>query len=276
LNKKETINFLKKENFFPSKKMGQNFLLCNQTKKRIVEVSRIKENDYVLEIGPGLGAITSELIKKTKNLFLVELDKRLYAFLKEKYHDVENLKIINDDILSIDLNDLFKEIDSDDIKIVANLPYSISSKIILILLNINKVKQITIMVQKEMADRLAAPVGTKEYNGFTALLSLVSNVKQEFLVDKSLFYPEPNIQSVVITISVNEHFDNFNEIGKFFRLCFSSKRKSLVNNLNSNYKKEKILEILDELNIDRMIRAERLSPQQLLNLLEKLKNHSVV
>ena len=127
-----------------------------------------------------------------------------------------------------------------------------------------------------MADRLAAPVGTKEYNGFTALLSLVSNVKQEFLVDKSLFYPEPNIQSVVITISVNEHFDNFNEIGKFFRLCFSSKRKSLVNNLNSNYKKEKILEILDELNIDRMIRAERLSPQQLLNLLEKLKNHSVV
>ncbi len=276
MNKKETINFLKKENFFPSKKMGQNFLLCNQTKKRIVEVSRIKENDYVLEIGPGLGAITSELIKKTKNLFLVELDKRLYAFLKEKYHDVENLKIINDDILSIDLNDLFKEIDSDDIKIVANLPYSISSKIILILLNINKVKQITIMVQKEMADRLAAPVGTKEYNGFTALLSLVSNVKQEFLVDKSLFYPEPNIQSVVITISVNEHFDNFNEIGKFFRLCFSSKRKSLVNNLNSNYKKEKILEILDELNIDRMIRAERLSPQQLLNLLEKLKNHSVV
>ena len=276
MNKKETINFLKKENFFPSKKMGQNFLLCNQTKKRIVEVSRIKENDYVLEIGPGLGAITSELIKKTKNLFLVELDKRLYAFLKEKYHDVENLKIINDDILSIDLNDLFKEIDSDDIKIVANLPYSISSKIILILLNINKVKQITIMVQKEMADRLAAPVGTKEYNGFTALLSLVSNVKQEFLVDKSLFYPEPNIQSVVITISVNEHFDNFNEIGKFFRLCFSSKRKSLVNNLNSNYKKEKIIEILDELNIDRMIRAERLSPQQLLNLLEKLKNHSVV
>ena len=276
MNRKETINFLKKENFFPSKKMGQNFLLCNQTKKRIVEVSRISDNDYVLEIGPGLGAITSELIKKTKNLFLVELDKRLYAYLKEKYHDVENLKIINDDILKIDLNDLFKEIDSNDIKIVANLPYSISSKIILILLNIDKIKQITIMVQKEMADRLAAQVGSKEYNGFTALLSLVSDVKQEFLVDKSLFYPEPNIQSVVITISVNQHFDNFDEISKFFRLCFNSKRKSLVNNLICNYKKEKIIEILDELNIDKMIRAEKLSPNELLNLLEKLKIHSVL
>ncbi len=276
MNRKETINFLKKENFFPSKKMGQNFLLCNQTKKRIVEVSRISDNDYVLEIGPGLGAITSELTKRTKNLFLVELDKRLYAYLKEKYHDVENLKIINDDILKIDLNDLFKEIDSNDIKIVANLPYSISSKIILILLNIDKIKQITIMVQKEMADRLAAQVGSKEYNGFTALLSLVSDVKQEFLVDKSLFYPEPNIQSVVINISVNQHFDNFDEISKFFRLCFNSKRKSLVNNLICNYKKEKIIEILDELNIDKMIRAEKLSPNELLNLLEKLKIHSVL
>lgn len=276
MNKKETINFLKKENFFPSKKMGQNFLLCNQTKKRIVEVSRIKENDFVLEIGPGLGAITSELIKKTNNLFLVELDKRLYAFLKEKYHDVENLKIVNDDILTIDLNDLFKDINSNDIKIVANLPYSISSKIILKLLNINKIKQITIMVQKEMADRLAAVVGSKEYNGFTALLSLVSNVKQEFLVDKSLFYPEPNIQSVVITISINKHFDNFDQIGKFFRLCFNSKRKSIVNNLISNYKKEEILKVLDEMSIDRMIRTERLSPNKLLYLFENLKNYNVV
>ncbi len=256
--------------------MGQNFLLCNETKKHIVDVSKINQEDVVLEIGPGLGAITSEIMKKTKNLYLIELDKRLFAFLKEKYHNVENLIIINDDILRIDLSDLFKKIDSDNIKIVANLPYSISSKIILKLLSINKVKQITIMVQKEMADRISADVGSKKYNGFTALLSLVSDVKQEFSVDKSLFYPEPNVQSVVITISINKHLDNFIEISKFFRVCFQSKRKSLVNNLLSNYKKEIIIQVLDELGIDKMIRAERLTPNQLVELLKKLKIYSMV
>ncbi len=270
-NKKEVISFLKENNFSPSKKLGQNFLINNNINKRIVDSCSIKTNEYILEIGAGLGAITQFIFEKTKNLILVELDKRLSSYLKNNFKQV---LIYNDDFLKFDFEQKLKDIKK--IKVISNLPYSISSKIILKLLSSNLVDEIFILVQKEMAQRLLAKINSKDYNAFSVLIQMFSDIKYLFTVAPNNFIPMPKVDSWFISIKKNKKFNlDFDEINFFLKVCFSAKRKKLFNNLINTYNKKIINEAFAKLNINHDIRAEQLSLEnfyQLYSYLEREKD----
>ncbi|MDE5545559.1 MAG: 16S rRNA (adenine(1518)-N(6)/adenine(1519)-N(6))-dimethyltransferase RsmA, partial [Malacoplasma sp.] len=235
-NQKNKFNeFIKKNKFFASKKLGQNFLTNEIIKQKIVDSLNINDSDFVLEIGPGFGALTKLILKKSKNLTVIELDKRLVEFLKEEF---PNLKIINQDILKFDFNNLALN----NYKIISNLPYSISSQIIFKILKHSNFSEAILMVQKEMAERVVAKAGTKKYNNFTILLNLTSNITKLFNVSNSCFFPKPEVESTVIKFSKKENFDfkNFDILEDFLKKCFLQKRKTLFNNLKKFYSKEKI------------------------------------
>lgn len=271
MKNKDVKVFLEKNNFVPSKKMGQNFLINENVQKSIVTASNINNDDCVLEIGPGLGAITKHLLATTKNVAAIELDKRLYDFLSKKY---PNLKLVNDDILKFDVTAFLNQINFKNVKVVANLPYSISSKIILKLIKEPNIQQINILVQKEMAERLVAKVNTKDYNAFTVLVSMYANVSHKLRVSKNEFNPIPKVDSSFITIDkINKFNINYYEIDKFLRLSFVSKRKKLLNNLSSVYSKEIIRKCFDDLSLDENIRAENLTNEKFFQLFNKVKEY---
>lgn len=249
----EFKNFMDEKKFFPSKKMGQNFLINQNIKEKIVNSIEINKNDYVLEIGPGFGALTNEILKKTKNLEVIEFDKRLVEFLKEKFPE---LRINNVDILKFN----FDEVNKNIFNVISNLPYNISSQIIFKLIKFANFKKAILMVQKEMADRIVAKCGTKKYNNFTVILAITTKIKKEFDVSPKCFYPEPDVFSSIISIEKNKDFDfcNFEKLEKFLNKSFSQKRKTIFNNLKNYFAKEKILDILNKFNIDPMSRPEQI------------------
>ncbi len=269
MQNKEWFKFLEDQNFVPSKKMGQNFLLNQTTQKNIVTSSQITSNDNVLEIGPGLGAITQHLLQTTDNVLAVELDKRLYAFLKEKY---PHLKIINNDVLKTDLDAELNQLGWSNVKVVANLPYSISSLIVVKLLKCKNIGEINILVQKEMAERLSAKVNTKDYNAFTVLVALYADVSVRLKVSRNDFYPIPNVDSWFINFKL-KHFDEvpFDEIDKFLKLCFIARRKKMINNLSQQYDKNLLSQIYQQLGWDENLRAETLEPKEFIKLYNLIK-----
>lgn len=246
--------FMKKNKFFASHKMGQNFLINEKIKQKIVESLEIEKEDKVLEIGPGFGALTKIVLSKTNNLTVVELDKRLVEFLKNEY---PNLEIINTDVLRFDFENFSKE---EKYKIISNLPYSISSKIIFKILKYSNFSKSVLMVQKEMADRITAKMGSKKYNNFTILLRLTSEIKKLFDVSNTCFFPKPQVDSTVISFERKESFDfaHFEKLESFLLKCFSQKRKTIFNNLKHYFPKEKIDQILKKYEINSTIRPENI------------------
>lgn len=256
MNKSQVNNYLKKNNFVPSKKMGQNFLINDGINKKIISVSDISNNDNVIEIGPGLGAITKHILNETNNFFAIELDKRLYANLRQTF---PNLVIYNDDVLSFDFNNYLLELGWNQVKVIANLPYSISSKIILILLNIKQIKDINILVQKEMAERILAKPLTKNYNAFTVLVQSFATIEHKLSVNKNEFVPKPNVDSWFISIKKHDLNLDFEDYSHFLKLCFISRRKKMFNNLLKFYDNKIVRSIFDKFGLDDNIRAEELS-----------------
>lgn len=276
---KEVSNFLKDKQFRPSKKLGQNFLINPQIKQRIVNAANLQSKDIVLEIGPGVGAITSILLTHKIKLIAIEVDKRLAELLTTKLKTYNNFTLYNIDALKVDWDKiLFEYTQSSDVKLVANLPYSISSLLVLKIIRSQLISQATIMVQKEMADRLCAKVGTHAYNMFTILVQLFLDVQKLFDVDPSNFSPKPKVQSCVIQLtkkqSVSDLYDisDFEVIDNFLHLAFSNKRKTLVNNLIAQYDKSKILNVLQQIQLPSMIRAEQISPCDLIKIMKALNN----
>ncbi len=276
---KEVSNFLKDKQFRPSKKLGQNFLINPQIKQRIVNAANLQPKDIVLEIGPGVGAITSILLTHKIKLITIEVDKRLAELLTTKLKTYNNFTLYNIDALKVDWDKiLFEYTQSSDVKLVANLPYSISSLLVLKIIRSQLISQATIMVQKEMADRLCAKVGTHAYNMFTILVQLFLDVQKLFDVDPSNFSPKPKVQSCVIQLtkkqSVSDLYDisDFEVIDNFLHLAFSNKRKTLVNNLIAQYDKSKILNVLQQIQLPSMIRAEQISPCDLIKIMKALNN----
>ncbi len=261
-NQKNKFNeFIKKNKFFASKKLGQNFLINETIKQKIVDSIDIKKFDNILEIGPGFGSLTKLILEKTKNLTVIELDKRLIEFLKNEF---SNLKIISCDILKFD----FKTLDYSTYKVISNLPYNISSQIIFKILKFSNFSNAVLMVQKEMAERIVAKVGTKKYNNFTVLLNLTSNIKKLFNVSNSCFFPKPEVESTVIKFSRNKNFDfkNFEILEVFLKNCFSQKRKMIFNNLKKFYEKDKIIKILNKNKIDLSTRPENIEENTYLKM----------
>lgn len=276
---KEVSNFLKDKQFCPSKKLGQNFLINPQIKQRIVNAANLQPKDIVLEIGPGVGAITSILLTHKIKLIAIEVDKRLAELLTTKLKTYNNFTLYNIDALKVDWDKiLFEYTQSSDVKLVANLPYSISSLLVLKIIRSQLISQATIMVQKEMADRLCAKVGTHAYNMFTILVQLFLDVQKLFDVDPSNFSPKPKVQSCVIQLTKKQPVSNiydisdFEVIDNFLHLAFSNKRKTLVNNLIAQYDKSKILNVLQQIQLPSMIRAEQISPCDLIKIMKALNN----
>lgn len=270
MDNNEILKYLKNNNFFPSKKLGQNFLMNNDFKKRIVNSIEINNNDFVLEIGPGFGALTKYILEKTNNVTLIEFDKRLAEILNNNF---KNIEIINNDVLKVNLKSIFdSNKDKEKSIVISNLPYSISSQILINLLKIQKVDYMVLMVQKEMSDRITSKIGSKKYNGFSIIISLISKVEKLFDVPPSAFHPMPNVVSTVLKITPfkNIDFDIF-KLEKFLRICFLNKRKKLINNLKTKFSEKIIIDSFLKLNIDINSRPENLKPFEFINLMRELK-----
>lgn len=277
MNVKDINNFLQTKNFAASKKMGQNFLINNNIKKRIVYSANIQPKEVVLEIGPGAGAITSILLTHKIKLIAFELDKRLADLLSKKFASYNNFNLFNVDALKIDWDEKIKHFSNKAIKLVANLPYSISSLLILKILKSNYVNEAVIMVQKEMAERLVARTSTHSYNAFSALIQLFFKTQKLFDVDRNNFSPKPKVCSSVIKITKIDNIDsnsieNIQKIDAFLKCAFSNKRKTLVNNLSVKYDKNKIVNVLEKQSLSITVRAEEIKPMDLLQIMETLDN----
>jgi len=260
MNNTQVKQTLKNKKFLPSKKMGQNFLSDINVIHNIIDLSPdLSKFDAVIEIGPGLGAITELLVKKTNNLICIELDKRLYSDLKSKFKNNKNIHIINDDFLEVDLNQLCKNYKN--VLVFANIPYSITTPIVVKSLSFNKIKTLYIMVQKEVADKWIYSK-TSNRNASTNIINYYFDVEKVLHIKNTCFVPAPKVDSAMVLLNkkTNEEYDvNF---FKFMRPFFLAKRKKLINNLPHNISKEKILPILIELGFDSNVRSEQLDYNQ--------------
>ncbi len=266
------INVLEKNNFKFKHKLGQNFLTDKNLLNAIVSDAKINKNDNVLEIGAGAGTLTKEIANKTDGKIVsVEIDKTLKPILKENLKDVKNLTLIFGDILKFSPNDVSNWFDGKKFKVVANLPYYISSPIIFYLIENNfKIESLTIMLQLELAQRLSAKPGSKEYGAISVLLDLISNVSIKRKVPKTLFTPQPKVDSAIVNIEIDFNKNNIDyfKISNFIKICFSMKRKTLINNLSQGLKIEKdiIKQVFELNNINLNCRAEDLTTNEFIKI----------
>lgn len=269
----ETQMLLNQYGLRANKKLGQNFLINGQVIEEIIEKSCITKEDTILEIGPGLGSLTKALLHSAKRVIAVELDENMVNILQNRFNQ-ENLEIINEDILKVDLHEITKKYGK--IKVVANLPYYITTPIIMKLLEEEyDIESITVMVQKEVGERLCAVPGSKDFGAVTIGVNYYSNAKMIIDVPKENFLPAPEVDSCVIKLDILKKPPvELKDKKRFFKLvkaAFSQRRKTINNSLASGeFKKEDVLNTLNKLNIDLKLRAEDLSIQDFANITNEL------
>lgn len=271
---------LEKHGFNFSKGLGQNFLINPDICPKIAEMGNANSEYGIIEIGTGFGTLTAELAKRARKVVAVEIDSRLLPILDETLEEFDNIKIINMDVMKCDLNNIIKEeFDGMNVAVCANLPYYITSPIIMMLLENNlPIDSITVMVQKEAAQRLCAKVGSRESGAITVGVNYYGTVKKLFDVSRGSFMPAPNVDSAVIRIDLNKDNKLDSETEKlFFKIVkcgFSQRRKTLVNSLTNQMKisKEIVLSSYADNNIKHAVRIEELSMNELKNLAISLKN----
>ena len=280
-NPKNTIEVLQKYNFNFQKKFGQNFLINTNILEDIIEAAQITKEDFVLEIGPGIGTMTQYLCESAREVVAVEIDKNLIPILtNDTLAEYDNVTIINEDILKLDLNALVQERNGGKrIKVGANLPYYITTPIIMGLFESHvPLKSITIMVQKEVADRMQVGPGTKDYGALSLAVQYYAKPEIVANVPPNCFIPRPNVGSAVIRLTRYEESPVKVKDEKFMfnliRASFNQRRKTLVNGLQNGglgLAKEAILSALEEINLPATIRGEALTLEQfaqLSNILE--------
>lgn len=267
---------LKKFNFSFSKSLGQNFLIDGNIVKNIVEKSGITKEDIVLEIGPGFGTLTEELALNAKKVISIEKDNRLMEVLDCTLQNYDNVKIINEDFLKIDLEKIFiEEAEGRKLKVVANLPYYITTPILeRIIENKKYFSTISVMVQEEVARRVVALPNNKDYGSLT--LYLEYNCEKEILmkVPRTVFMPSPNVDSAILYLKLVHRDLDVDEdyLFKFIRSGFTKRRKNIMNSLSKgfvNISKEELKEILSSLELSGNLRAENLSLQDYINITKK-------
>lgn len=255
-----------KYNFRFSKGLGQNFLIDGNIVRKICEEGEISKEDDILEIGPGIGTLTEELSYKANKVVAVELDKSLFPILDETLAGCNNVEIVPGDILKIDLSKLFSEkFESENIKIVANLPYYITTPIIGRLLEEElDIDSILVMVQSEVAERMKASPGTKDYGSLSVFVQYYTDPEIVLSVPKTAFIPRPNVDSAVIKLKIRKEKIELEDRETFFKVvkaAFSQRRKTILNSLSSGLKTDKgtIRAILEKADIDPKLRAENLT-----------------
>ncbi len=269
---------LKKHGFSFKKSLGQNFLTDSSVCPKMAQAA-CNETYGVLEIGPGIGVLTKEVSKIAKRVVAIELDQRLKEILPETLADCDNVNVIFGDAMKLDLQKIISEnfADCDKVCVCANLPYYITSPIIMMLLESKlPIDNITVMVQKEAAERLCANVGSREAGAVTVAVDYYSKAEILFPVGRESFMPPPNVDSAVIKLNIRENPPvNVIDEKKFFafvKASFAQRRKTLVNTVSNttNYTKDVLRTALLELGLSETVRAEQLTIQQLAELSNKL------
>lgn len=269
------------KDFFIKKKYSQNFLLDENIIEKIVSSGRIDKDTYVIEIGPGFGALTKHIVKHAKGLLLYEIDDELIPHLKHLFKDQTNLNIIHKDFLKVD--DIDQDIENylgdGRVVVMSNLPYHITTPIIMKILEESKrIDSLVLMMQLEVAKRLTSKPNTKDYNALSIIIQDQTDAQYLFKVPKTVFKPKPKVDSAVIRLDINKNQKRDIHYYKFLHDCFRQRRKTLTNNLNKAYNIEKadIQELLNELNLQENIRAEALDTIQLKDLYSRLKKEDLI
>lgn len=279
-NPQVTIEIIKKYNFAFQKRFGQNFLIDGHVVEKIINAAEITKDDTVLEIGPGIGTMTQYLAESAGKVYAVEIDKNLLPVLEETLGEYYNVTVINEDILKVDINALLGE-DAKNLKVVANLPYYITTPIIMGLFeNHIPAKSITVMVQKEVAQRMQAKPGSKDYGALSLAVQYYAEPYIVANVPPNCFMPRPNVGSAVIRLTSWDEppvkVTNEKLMFDLIRASFNQRRKTLQNGINNspnlNFSKEQVIAALKEMGLSESIRGEALTLEQfaqLSNILDK-------
>ena len=260
------------EDFKFKKSFGQNFINDRNIINKIIECSDIKDNSLVIEIGPGSGNLTKELSNKATNVLAYEIDDRLEDILDENLVGCNNVTILFQDFLQSNINDDIKDYNYEHLYITANIPYYITTPIIeKIIKSKLTFDKITLMMQKEVGERFSAKPGSKSYGSITVFLNYYFDIKKEFMVSRNLFTPKPNVDSIVITLTMKDSRRAKNEdlFFKVVRSAFQYKRKNIRNNLK-NYDLSTIEEVLKKYNYDLTVRAEQLNLDVFIDIADAL------
>lgn len=274
----ETKSIMKAYNIKANKSLGQNFLISTEVVEKIIESSELSKEDLVIEIGPGLGTLTKYLLDKAGKVICIELDTRMVKILNNRFTTKENFEIINDDVLKVDLNKMIKENKKNkeikNVKIVANLPYYITTPIIMRLLEEKlDIQSITVMIQKEVAERLIEIPGGKNTGAITHTVYYYCQSKKIMEVPNNSFIPEPEVTSEVIKMNLRKvpavKIENPKVMFMIIKSAFMQRRKTLLNALTNTkvfISKKEGTEILKKLNLNENVRAEELSIQDFANI----------
>ncbi|GBU10731.1 ribosomal RNA small subunit methyltransferase A [Erysipelotrichaceae bacterium] len=280
-SQKKLKSLLEKHGFHIKKSFGQNFLIDKNILKKIVTTAEITAEDIVLEIGPGVGSLTQFLSESAKKVSCFEIDYKLEALLAESLAEYTNVEVVFADFLKTDLKAWYIQFSGESIKVVANLPYYITTPILekLISWYVHEKPNLvsaTVMMQKEVAARLMAVPSTKEYGSLSIFTQLFTEVKLAFIVPKTVFIPAPNIDSAIVHLKFKENkvfstFEEAEEFMEFVRLGFCMRRKTLVNNLKQIMTGEQSIAILQKLKIDERVRAEQLTVDDFKRIYDTFK-----
>lgn len=272
-NKSYINKQIEEADFKIKKKFGQNFLTDQNILTEIIDAADLNNDVAVIEIGPGLGSLTERLVSKAGFVLCYEIDKEVIPLLKKNLSGYNNYDVINKDILDVNINeDIEKYLkDYKNIYVVANLPYYITTPIILGLLSkTDKIDRYVMMMQKEVADRICGKPSTKDYNALSIAIQYRTDAKKITNVPRTVFIPAPNVDSAIIRLdkyktkvyeAKNEEF-----FFEFIRLCFSQRRKTLINNLSAKFDKQLIIKMLNHFNIKENVRSEELEIKDFINL----------
>ena len=282
----KTKFILKKYNISANNSLGQNFLINDSVVNKIVESAEITKNDLVIEIGPGLGNLTEFLLEKAGKVIAIELDQRMLEILNDRFSLYDNFEIINEDVLKVNLNELISKNKNSEIKnakIVANLPYYITTPIIMKLLEEKlDIETITVMVQKEVADRLIAIPGEKLSGAITYSVYYYATSENVTIVENNSFIPEPEVDSEVIKLSIRKNppveLLDENQFFKTVKASFMQRRKTLINALvNGGILKNKqdAKKLFDDLNMDYNTRGESLSIEKFAEISNYIVNNKI-
>ena len=275
---KETKFIMDKYHITANKNLGQNFLIDDDAVSGIVDAAKVSKDDLIIEIGPGLGTLTKELLDKAGKVICIELDKRMIEILNDRFSMYDNFKVLNDDVLKVDLKNLISKEKIKTTKIVANLPYYITTPIIMKLLEERlDIETITVMIQKEVADRLVTNPGTGDTGAITYAIHYYTEPKRVLEVPNTAFIPAPKVNSTVINLTIlKEPKVKVQDEAKLFELiktAFMQKRKTLLNALSNSNKygsKEEISKVLESLKIDSRVRPEKLTLEEFAKITETI------
>lgn len=274
----QTIKIINENDFFIKKKFGQNFIIDQNVLRSIVDASLIDKDTCVVEIGPGLGSLTEVMLKRAKKVMSFEIDKDLIPILNGNFKEYDNFTLINEDILDVDVDSYLDKFfpNESNIALVANLPYYITTPIILKLLSeTTRIKSYTMMMQDEVADRICSKPDVKDYNALSVCIQYRAKASKVLNISRNIFVPKPNVDSAVIRL---ELFDSppYKALDEkfFFKLirdAFCQRRKTLVNNLKqTGYSKDVVLSALEYLGIPPTVRSEALEVETFVKLSDYL------